>query len=238
MSVCVIPARGGSKRIPRKNLRLFEDVPLIGRTIRTLAKSDEIDKIIVSTDDPEIADVAVAFGASVPFYRPSRLSDDFATTKQVMCHAIDELKKIGINCEHVCCVYPTAVFLRPKDLDEALKLFRTGLWQCVMTATPFSSPVQRAFKKVSGGGIEMLFPKAYSNRSQDTETCYHDAGQFYWATQQTWQSEAPLFGPQTTFVEIPSWASCDLDTESDWIDMELKARALSERGFWQGGVPK
>lgn len=232
MTVCIIPARGGSKRISRKNIRLFRGKPLLGRVIETVTNAGCFDHIIVSTDDQEIAEVATQFGATTPFTRPAELADDFATTKQVMVHAFDQLQSMGTCLREVCCIYPTATFLRADDLLEGLRLFREDRWQCVMAATPFSAPVQRSFKRNQDGGMTMLFDKEFSSRSQDLEPYYYDAGQFYWATEALWRSDQPLFGIETTFVSIPEWATCDLDTEADWLDMELKVQALIERGLF------
>ena len=232
MAVCIIPARGGSKRIPRKNIKFFQGKPLIGRVIEKVAAAACFDHIIVSTDDVEIADVALQFGAKIPFTRPVELADDFTTTKQVMVHAFDQLKTLGLSSDEVCCVYPTAIFLRADDLLEGLCRFRTNEWQCVMAATPFSSPVQRSFIRNEQGGMAMLFGEEFMSRSQDLDPYYHDAGQFYWATEALWRSELPLFNATSTFVTIPEWASCDLDSEADWLEMEIKARVLAEKGMF------
>jgi pseudaminic acid cytidylyltransferase len=232
MPVCIIPARGGSKRIPRKNIKLFQGKPLLGHVIEKITGAACFDHIIVSTDDSEIADVASQFGAKTPFTRPAELADDFSTTKQVMAHAFDQLNALGLSSHEVCCVYPTAIFLRADDLLEGLRQFRTNEWQCVMAAATFLAPVQRSFTRDVDGGMAMLFEDEFTSRSQDLDPHYYDAGQFYWATEALWRSKLPLFDAKSTFVTIPEWASCDLDNEADWLEMEIKARVLMEKGMF------
>ena len=231
MTVCIIPARGGSKRISRKNIRLFRGKPLLGRVIETVTNAGCFDHIIVSTDDQEIAEVATQFGATTPFTRPAELADDFATTKQVMVHAFDQLQSMGTCLREVCCIYPTATFLRADDLLEGLRLFREDRWQCVMAATPFSAPVQRSFKRNQDGGMTMLFDKEFSSRSQDLEPYYYDAGQFYWAHFTTWMKEESILNCQIAGIKLPRLRAIDIDNWDDRILAEHIYKGLNS-GIW------
>ena len=187
LNVCVIPARGGSKRIPRKNIRPFRDRPMIAWSISAARASGCFQRILVSTDDEDIANVATSYGAEVPFLRPSRLADDYATTQAVMLHAVNWCEKQGLPLEAVCCLYATAPFVRPSDLVEANRLLQCAPAESfVFPATSFPYPIQRAIRVDSDGRAEMFQPDNFSMRSQDLEEAYHDAGQFYFARPTAW----------------------------------------------------
>ena len=220
MRIAIIPARGGSKRIPNKNIKNFLGSPIIGRVIGTLSESQIFDRIIVSTDSEEIAVVAKKYGAEVPFMRPSELADDFAGTSEVITHAIDSLQLETTLDTQVCCVYPTSVLMNSNDLKDSLELLQTQEWEYVFAASqPNSSPL-RSFTKSELGGLEMLFPKYWSSRSQDLPDCFVDAGFFYWATAKTWIQAEPIFGPNSTFVDIPEIRAIDVNTEDEWLRAE------------------
>jgi pseudaminic acid cytidylyltransferase len=224
--VAVIPARGGSKRIPRKNIREFAGKPMIGYSIESAQRSGLFDRVIVSTDDAEITAVAREFGAEVPFTRPSALADDHTGTTEVIAHAVEWFSAQRISTSVVCCIYPTAPFIRSEDLTEGLRLMQTGRWRYVFAATRFVAPVHRAFSQASDGGVEMLFPEKFNTRSQDLPDVLHDAAQFYWGKAEAWLSRATVFDRDSTVVAIPPWRVQDIDTEEDWRSAELMAAHL------------
>lgn len=220
MNVAIIPARGGSKRIPRKNIKYFCDKPIIAYSIENAIKSNLFDKVIVSTDDFEIAEIAKQFGADVPFFRSNLLSDDFSTTHDVMTETITKLKQNGKTLEYACCLYATAPLVLVKDLKTGFELLKNKGFDLVLAASKFDSSIFRSFKLNSIGGLEMIYPEHYFSRSQDLPTVYHDAGQFYWAKAEYWLGKQEKFNSKMSIVEIPSWRTQDIDTESDWIRAE------------------
>jgi pseudaminic acid cytidylyltransferase len=227
MRVAVIPARGGSKRIPRKNIRTFCGRPMIGWPIGAAKASGCFDRIIVSTDDPEIADVGRGFGAEAPFLRPPELADDFAPTVAVIAHAVRWLDANGASPDAVCCIYPTAPLLEPDDLKAALALLMQDGTDYVFPVTPFPAPIARALR-LSGAGnrVSMFQPEHLMTRSQDLEPAYHDAGQFYWGRAEAWREERPVYGPGTAALIIPRTRVQDIDMPEDWEMAEAMVRAL------------
>jgi pseudaminic acid cytidylyltransferase len=224
--VAVIPARGGSKRVPRKNIRPFLGVPLLARTIALLAQGRLFDRVIVSTDDEEIAAVARAAGAEVPFRRPAELSTDFAETLPVIAHAIRELEARGRQLSYVACVYPAAVLLRPGDLHAAWELLRDSDADYVFTVSSFPYPIQRALRRTADGGCEMIWPEQRETRSQDLEPAFHDAGQFYLGRRAAWLQARPLFSRRSRVLELPRYRVQDIDTPEDWERAETIFRLL------------
>ena len=220
MRIAVIPARGGSKRIPRKNIRPFAGQPIIVWPIKAALESGLFDKVIVSTDDAEIAEVAREAGASVPFMRPENLSDDYADTKSVVRHAISELKLETEPEVQVCCIYPTSVFVDTQLLSEGLEKLRGGNARFVLSITSVDSSVYRSFNKNEDDQITMLFPENYAKRTQDLPNLYCDAAQFYWATVSAWQSDLQIFGPDSIGVFLDPSRVQDIDTESQWLSAE------------------
>ena len=220
MRIAVIPARGGSKRIPRKNIRPFAGQPIIVWPIKAALESGLFDKVIVSTDDAEIAEVAREAGASVPFMRPENLSDDYADTKSVVRHAITALKLENEPDTQVCCIYPTSVFVNTQLLSEGLKKLRITNAKFVFSITSVDSSVYRSFSKTADDRITMLFPENYEKRTQDLPNLYCDAAQFYWATVSAWQSDLNIFGTDSTSVFIEPSRVQDIDTESQWLAAE------------------
>lgn len=229
MIVAVIPARGGSKRIPRKNIRPFAGKPMIGYSIECASRSGLFDRIVVSTDDEEISAVARDFGAEVPFTRPAALADDHAGTTDVIAHAVQWFSGQGISVSEACCIYPTAPFLQSEDLKEGLRLMQAGRWRYVFAATRFAAPVQRAFRQTADGGLEMLFPENFAIRSQDLPEVLHDAAQFYWGRREAWLNREKVFDRFSTVVRIPHWRVQDIDTEEDWRHAEAMAAHLGLR---------
>ncbi len=227
MNVAIIPARGGSKRIPGKNTRAFAGKPMLAHSISTAKNSGLFDRIVVSTDDDEIAKVARAWGAEAPFKRPAELSTDHAITVDVIRHAIDWLGANGAAPAYVCCLYATAPFVQAEDLRKAFELLRGGPWSYVFPATTFDYPVQRAIRVGTKNRVEMLFPEHLTTRSQDLAETLHDAGQFYWGTAAAWKKGTPILGPESTVLRVPRWRVQDIDTEEDWAHAELLMKALN-----------
>ncbi len=226
--IAVIPARGGSRRIPRKNVREFAGQPMIAWPIQTALSSGCFDRVIVSTDDDEVAKVSRSFGAEVPFRRPDELSDDHATTSAVMAHAMDWASSHGLQPSAACCIYATAPMLDESKLAEGLRLIGDPRWRFVFAANRFEAPVQRGFERMPDGGIQMLWPDKFAVRSQDLPAVYHDAAQFYWGLPDAWRAQERIFDRDSTFVEIPRYRSVDIDTEEDWVHAELLFRAVRE----------
>ena len=221
MKIAVIPARGGSKRIPRKNIKLFGGVPMIAHSIAVARKSGLFDGIVVSTDDEEIAAVARTYGAEVPFMRPAALSDDFAGTTEVVAHATQWLLDAGMSSmDAVCCIYATAPFIRAEDLARGWELLRGGGWRYTFSVTDFAAPVFRAFTQNAQGGLEMFFPEKFHIRSQDLPHALHDAGQFYWGRVDAWLTRERIFAEHSSPVLLPRWRVQDIDSPDDWIRAE------------------
>lgn len=229
MNVAVIPARGGSKRIPRKNIRAFCGRPMIGWSIAALQRSACIDRIVVSTDDDEVAAIARGCGAEVPFRRPAELADDQAATLPVLAHALRELCGAGAAPRWLCCVYATAPLLDPDDLAAGLRLIEACGADYVFSCTTFAFPIQRALRRDATGGVEPMFAEAIGQRSQDLPEAFHDAGQFYWGTPDAFGQQRPIFGPRSRPLMIPRHRVQDIDTEEDWDRAELLFRAFKDR---------
>lgn len=228
MKLAVIPARGGSKRIPHKNIREFCGKPIIAYSILAAQQSGCFDKIIVSTDHDEIAAVAREYGAETPFTRPVELSNDYAGTIPVIKHAIEWFLSQGVSPSAVCCIYATAPFLTAEDLRLGFeKLIATGS-DYVFSLTNYPFPIQRAVRLTSNGRLAMFQPEKFNTRSQDLEAAYHDAGQFYWGSCAAFLSELSLFSEAATPILLPRYRVQDIDTLEDWKHAELMFRALSE----------
>lgn len=217
MTTCIIPARGGSRRVPQKNLRNFCKKPMISWPISTAINSGLFDRVIVSTDNSEIAEVAQSAGAEIPFKRPKELADDHTPTRPVIAHAIEQLQLKG----PVCCLYATAPFVLAEDLKRALLQLETSIVTYVFPVVQYSSSIQRAFWLNSDNDINMIQPEYFSSRSQDLEVAWHDAGQFYLADAQQWRQDLPLFGRGARGIIIPQKRAHDIDTEEDWELAEL-----------------
>lgn len=229
MRVAVIPARGGSKRIPRKNIRPFHGKPIIAWSIAAALESGVVDRVIVSTDDEEIAGTAVRWGADVPFLRPPELSDDRAGTVPVIRHSVEWLRDEGTAPSYVCCLYATAPLVSGGDIAHALRIIETGGHDYVFSATTFPFPIQRALRISEGGRVEMLHPDNFNTRSQDLETTYHDAGQFYWGTAAAWLDARPVFLANSRALILPRYRVQDIDTEEDWRLAELMFATGAQR---------
>jgi len=221
MNIAIIPARGGSKRIPEKNIYRFHGRPLISYSIETAINSKVFDKVIVSTDDSNIADISKEYGAEVPFLRPCELATDTAGIHEVVTHAIRWLEDNFYLPENICCIPATAPFLISDDLIKSLDLLISSKKSYVFSATSYTFPIQRSFKIDKNKGVQMFFPKFYHARSQELEESYHDAAQFYWGTVTTWVMELDLYTEETLPYFIPTWRVQDIDTYEDLRRAEL-----------------
>lgn len=227
MRLCVIPARGGSKRIPRKNIKSFCGKPMIAYSIEVAIESKLFDKIVVSTDDEEIAKIAKSYGAEVPFMRPPELSDDHTATIPVIAHAINATCKDLAQVEAVCCIYATVPFVQAKFIKEAYEKLVTTHSSYAFSATSFPFPIQRAIKLTKDDRVEMFSPENFAVRSQDLEEAYHDAGQFYWGTPSAWLEGKIIFAPHSRAVLLPRHLVQDIDTPEDWIRAEFMFKAMN-----------
>ncbi|MBU3071027.1 pseudaminic acid cytidylyltransferase [Aestuariicella sp. G3-2] len=217
MRLAIIPARGGSKRIPRKNIKIFCGKPMIAWSIEAALKSGCFDKVVVSTDDTEISEVAREYGANVPFVRPAELSDDYTGTIPVVRHAIEWLEShTGISIQNVCCLYATAPFVLPEDLRNGLSLLAEQGCDYAFSVTSYSYPIQRALRLTPGGRVDMFIPENFNARSQDLEEAYHDAGQFYWGRAEAWKKGRIIFSPDSVPIHLPRHRVQDIDTPEDW----------------------
>lgn len=216
LKVAIIPARGGSKRIPRKNIKEFFGKPMIAWSIEAAKKSGIFDRIIVSTDDEEIATIAKEWGAEVPFIRPAELSEDLTATIPVISHAIQWLMEQGEELEAVCCIYATAPFVEATDIVKGYTELTSGDWAYTFSVTDFSAPIFRSFKLSENGGVEMFYPEHFNTRSQDLPEAFHDAGQFYWGRKESWLQDKIFFTPESKPIIIPRWRVQDIDTPADW----------------------
>ena len=226
MALCVIPARGGSKRIPNKNARPFHGKPMICWSIEAALKSECFEQVIVSTDSDEIASIASSAGASVPFRRPAELSDDYAPTIAVVNHAVEMVKGREVLQSElpVCCLYATAPFVVSDDLKAGLEKLSGN--DFVIPVTTYAHPIQRAVKVNESGFLEMFDSEAYAVRSQDLEEAWHDCGQFYWGSAEAWARGVSPYTARSAALPIPRWRVQDIDTEEDWERAERLFKAL------------
>lgn len=226
MIAAVIPARGGSKRIPGKNIKLFAGKPMIAWSIEAARTSGLFEKIIVSTDSPDIASVARQYGAETPFTRPEALSDDFTPTAPVLLHALNWLNAHGPKVSRLCCIYATAPFVRPADLRQGLRVLDTHRVASVFSVTTFAFPVQRALRLTGDGRLAMLWPEFELARSNDLVEAYHDAGQFYWLDGDRFLAEGVVYAEDSRPVILPRHLVQDIDTPEDWERAERMFAAL------------
>lgn len=222
--LCVITARGGSKRIPRKNIKNFCGRPIIAFSIEAALKSDLFDEVMVSTDDREIAEIARRFGATVPFLRSSENSNDFATTRDVLLEVIDCYERIGRRYDYVCCVYPTAPFVTAEKLQRASMLIDEKI-DTVLSVTRYSFPPQRGLIK-RDGFMQYWAPENSNKRSQDLEPIFHDAGQFYFCKVSSLKVSSTLLGPVVKGFEVSELEVQDIDNYSDWEIAEIKFKRM------------
>ena len=220
MKVAIIPARGGSKRIPQKNIRDFCGQPVINWSISAARQSGVFDRIIVSTDCEKIASIARQAGAEVPFMRPAQLADDFAPTRVVVNHALEWLNTQNQAVEYACCLYATAPLVTADSLREGLSRLIAAQSSFCFTVTAYPYPIQRALMINGEDKIQMFYPQHRLSRSQDLEPAYHDAGQFYWGKAQAFLADTVMYSEHAVPLVLPRWQVQDIDTEEDWIFAE------------------
>lgn len=219
MRIAVIPARGGSKRIPRKNILPFAGRPMLAYAIDAARRTRLFDHVIVSTDDAEVAQVALQQGAEVPFMRPAELADDMTHTVPVIAHAIRACQALGWRVETVCCIYPAVPLLPAQKLVEALQVLEQGSMPYVFPVLAYRSPIQRALRRESSGRSSPFQPEHILTRTQDLPTAYHDAGQFYWGRARTWLDGHALHDQAHTLV-LDESSAIDIDSPADWAMAE------------------
>lgn len=224
--IAIITARGGSKRIPRKNIKGFLGKPIIAYSIEAALQSKLFDTVMVSTDDAEIAEVAKKYGAEVPFYRSAENSNDFAGTAVVIEEVLLELKKLGKEYTHACCLYPTAPFINTQTLTQAYTLLKENKYKSVYPVCAFSYPIQRALQ-FNENKIEMMYPENLQKRSQDLPKAYHDAGQFYWLETESFLKEKQILTQNTGAIILDELQVQDIDNETDWKLAELKYKTIN-----------
>ena len=229
MNVAVIPARGGSKRILRKNIKEFCGKPMIAWPIEVAKQSKLFEHILVSTNDEEIAEVSKSCGAEVPFMRPAELSDDYTGTTEVIAHAVSWMHEQQWQPEAVCCIYATSVFLTVDDLKKGYEALKMGDWSYTFSVTDFEYSIFRSFREHPDGGVVMFFPESFEKRSQDLPNALHDAAQFYWGRPDAWLNNLKMFEHHSYPVRIPRWRVQDIDTENDWKRAEMLFKMINQR---------
>ena len=228
MNICIIPARGGSKRIPRKNVKTFNGKPIIAYSIEAAIESNCFDKVIVSTDDSEISKIAKVFGAEVPFIRPAEISNDLAATNPVIIHAVNWIENQGEIIDSICCLYATAPLIQSNSISEAYSQFKKYNADFCFSVTSFPFPIQRAIKISDSGKVNMFHPEHINTRSQDLEEAYHDAGQFYWGTKEAFNSNSPISSDTVIPFILPRHLVQDIDTLEDWITAEIMHEVIQK----------
>jgi pseudaminic acid cytidylyltransferase len=220
MNVAIIPARGGSKRIHRKNIKMFNGQPIIYWSIKAAKESGVFDSIIVSTDDDEIASVAKELGADIPFIRNKKISDDFTGTAEVIKDAIFQISKAGFSPNNVCCIYPTAPLIKSEDISKTLEILVSNInIDFIYPVTEYAHPIHRSMIINKEGAMDFLFPENQLARTQDLPITFHDAGQFYWGTSASWKENKKMHSGKG--FKIPNWRVVDIDNEDDWARAEL-----------------
>ncbi|MDD4862980.1 MAG: pseudaminic acid cytidylyltransferase [Alishewanella agri] len=229
MNVAIIPARGGSKRIPRKNIKNFCGQPMLAYPIKAALQSGVVDKVVVSTDDDEIASLARQYGAEVPFVRSRKLADDYTGTSAVIHDAILQLQALGWQLDYCACIYATTPLLTATVIHDALQQLQQNSADYLFTAARFSFPIQRALMMTDSGGVVPFDPVNIGKRSQDLVPAYHDAGQLYWAKTSTWLDHSKaVFGTNSRMLVLPEHLVQDIDTPQDWLRAELLYKILQQ----------
>jgi len=235
MNIAVIPARGGSKRIPRKNINSFCGKPMIAWAIELAKNTGLFEHVIVSTDDSEIANISQDWGAEVPFQRPFDLADDFTPTVPVISHAVRQCINLGWNAEYYCCLYPCTPLLKVEDLTGSYTCIREKDVDFVYPVTEFQHPIQRAMRMTKIGAMEFLMPENELERTQDFEECFHDTGQFYWGKKNAWLENKRMHTGGLG-VKIPNWRIVDIDTAADWHRAELMKEVFNKLDIQNNGA--
>jgi pseudaminic acid cytidylyltransferase len=225
VNIAIIPARGGSKRIPHKNIKAFCGQPMIAYAIKAAQASGLFERVVVSTDDSEIQSIANSLGAETPFIRPAELANDFTATVPVVAHAIQACEALGWQFANVCCIYPGVPFIEVNDLTGAFAKLMEGESDYCFPVTEFPVPVQQALRKQNNGQMQLISPENELMRTQDLEVTYFDAGQFYWGRKNAWLTNNRILSKGVGY-EIPSWRVVDIDTPADWVRAERMAASL------------
>ena len=228
-AVAIITARGASKRIKNKNIRLFHNKPIIAYSIQTAIESQLFERVIVTTDDSEIAKIAENYGAEIPFIRDAKLADDFTGTVEVVNDAIMQLEKQNDFYTYICCIYPTAPLMKADDLIKAYQILHDGDVDYVFPVFERSPSIYRSLKKTESGGVLPVFEQYVEYRSQDLPDSYHDAGQFYWGKSKAFSQNKPIYSEHSRVIVLPSNHVCDIDYEDDWIKAEQMYHALIQK---------
>ena len=231
LTVAVIPARGGSKRIPKKNIKPFAGQPMISYSISAAKNAGLFDRIIVSTDSDEIAEVAATYGAEVPFIRPPELSDDRTATAPVVTHACNWLADDGTPAVYACCIYATAPFVRARDIVEGYNILKESGASTAFTVTSFPFPIFRALQIRDDRTLKMFWPEHRTTRSQDLPDAYHDAGQFYWINVERFLQTSELYNEDSRPITLPRYLVQDIDTPEDWDTAEHMFTALQDKNL-------
>lgn len=227
MNIAIIPARLGSKRIKQKNIKLFNGKPMLAWPIQVAIESGCFDRVLVSTDSEEIAEIAKTFGADAPFSRPAYLSDDHTSTQPVIVHAIEECLKLGWNVNNVCCIYACTPFILAQDLVSALNILNDNPGKFVYPVSRFGHPIQRAMVRDDVGNMSYIQEKYELFRTQDLEESFYDAGQFYWGAASNWLGKKKLHS-NGIGMRVPNWRYVDIDNEEDWVRAEILFLALEK----------
>jgi N-acylneuraminate cytidylyltransferase len=225
--IAIITARGGSKRIPGKNIKDFLGKPIIAYSIQTALDSKLFDEVMVSTDDNEIFEISKKFGASISFLRSEKTSNDYATTADVLIEVIEEYKKRGKVFDYVCCIYPTAPFITSEKLNHSFKFLIEKKAESLIPIVRFSYPIQRALR-IENDSLQYIYPENRSKRSQDLERTYHDAGQFYWIKTDVLINQSSIVTDNSIAYEISELEVQDIDSETDWKIAEMKYQILNK----------
>ncbi|MDO6763949.1 pseudaminic acid cytidylyltransferase [Agarivorans sp. 1_MG-2023] len=220
-AVAIIPARGGSKRIPRKNIKLFNGRPIIAYSIESALQSQCFDRVIVSTDDSEIADIAKQFGAEVPFVRPAHIANDYATTLEVIHHAISTLVVIDSDITEVCCIYATAPFVTPSQLLAGKQVLKQKDADYLFPVAAYPAPIQRALRLDTNGFVSMMELEHLNSRSQDLNEGFYDTGQYYWGKASAYLSNTPIYSEKSLGLVVPKNSCVDIDDMQDWALAEF-----------------
>lgn len=226
MNIAIIPARIGSKRIPKKNIKIFHGKPIIAYSIQAAIKTNLFSKVVVSTDSQELGDIAISYGAEVPFIRPAKLSDDLTGTDAVILHALNWLIEHGEDIQYVCCIYATAPFVNPEYIWIGLELLKNKNATSAFSVTTYPYPIYRSLKIDENDRLKMIWPDYLNVRSQDLSEAYHDAGQFYWADVKKYLVERKFFSQDAVPVVLPRYLVQDIDTDEDWRRAEAMYKAL------------
>lgn len=229
-NVAIITARGGSKRIPRKNIKDFAGKPLISYAIEAALKSGLFSEVMVSTEDAEIAEISKKSGAKIPFLRSAKNADDFSSTVDTLLEVLSSYAQQGRVFENFCCIYPTAPFLTAQKITDSYGHFSKGDGDFCVAITNFSYPVQRRLELSEQGQIHFTCPEFLSTRSQDLKKSYHDVGQFYWGKTGSLEMYKSLFGGKALGYFIPELETQDIDSPEDWEIAEFKYRYLKNAG--------